>query len=307
MQDLNDMVTFAQVIEARSFSEAARRANSGKSGISKAISRLERSLGARLINRSTRGLSLTEVGEAFYGHCRRIIDEANQAEQLVDHHLAKPRGVLKVTTSVAFGTLQVTPSLPDFLVRYPDVTIDMTIIDRVIDLAGEGFDLGIRITNQPDPDLVARKLAPVRRVICATPEYFRKNGTPDHPNDLAAHNCLHYTAFGRTRQWKLQGPGEQITVPVNGSLRINDDDALSHAVLAGLGVALLPTFIVGRELKAGRLQAVLQDYQPPEQEVTAVFLPNTYLPPKIRVFIDFLQERFGPEPSWDQGDIRTTV
>ena len=256
MQDLNDMVTFARVAEAGSFSEAARRTNSGKSSVSKAIARLERALGARLINRSTRGLSLTEVGEAYYEHCRRIVAEAAQAENVVDHHLAKPRGVLKVTTSVAFGTLQVTPALPDFLARYPDIAIDMTIIDRVIDLAEEGFDLGIRITSQPDPDLVVRSLAPVRRVICATPEYFQRHGTPQQPADLAQHNCLHYTA--------------------------------------------LPTFIVGNDLQSGRLQAVLQDYLPVEQEVTAVFLPNTYLPPKIRVFIDFLQERFGPEPFWDQ-------
>ncbi len=300
MQDLNDMVTFARVAEAGSFSEAARRTNSGKSSVSKAIARLERALGARLINRSTRGLSLTEVGEAYYEHCRRIVAEAAQAENVVDHHLAKPRGVLKVTTSVAFGTLQVTPALPDFLARYPDIAIDMTIIDRVIDLAEEGFDLGIRITSQPDPDLVVRSLAPVRRVICATPEYFQRHGTPQQPADLAQHNCLHYTAFGRTGQWQLRGFDREINVPVNGSLKINDDDALSHAVLAGLGVALLPTFIVGNDLQSGRLQAVLQDYLPVEQEVTAVFLPNTYLPPKIRVFIDFLQERFGPEPFWDQ-------
>ncbi|MGH8744960.1 MAG: LysR family transcriptional regulator, partial [Burkholderiales bacterium] len=245
MQDLNDMVIFARVVEAKSFSEAARRMQASKSRVSKAVAKLERALGARLINRSTRGLSLTEVGAAFYEHCSRIVEEAEQAERIVSHHHAQPRGVLKVTASVAFGTLHVAPALPDFLARYPDVRIDMTIIDRIVDLVEEGFDVGIRITREPDLNLVARKIAPVRRVVCATPQYFARRGIPKTPHDLAQHNCLHYTAFGRTSQWHLRGPQKELVVPVAGSLRINDDEALSQAVIAGLGVALLPTFIIG--------------------------------------------------------------
>lgn len=300
MQDLNDMVIFARVVEAKSFSEAARRMHALKSRVSKAVARLERAVGARLINRSTRGLSLTEVGAAFYEHCSRIVEEAEQAERVVSHHQAEPRGVLRVTTSVAFGTLHIAPALPDFLARHPDVRVDMTIIDRVVDLVEEGFDVGVRITREPDLNLVARKLAPVRRVICATPEYFARRGIPQTPDDLAQHNCLHYTAFSRTSQWHLQGPNKAIVVPVAGSLRINDDEALSQAVIAGLGVALLPTFIIGKELQAGKLRAVLADYAPLEQHVYAVHLPNIHLPPKIRAFIDFLQARFGPEPYWDR-------
>lgn len=300
MQDLNDMVIFARVVEAKSFSEAARRMQTSKSRVSKAVAKLERTLGARLINRSTRGLSLTEVGAAYYEHCNRIVEEAEQAERVVSHHHSEPRGVLKVTTSVAFGTLHVAPALPAFLAKYPDLRIDMTIIDRVVDLVEEGFDVGIRITREPDLNLVARKIAPVRRVVCATPEYFARRGTPKTPDDLANHNCLHYTAFSRTSQWRLQGPQKEIVVPVAGSLRINDDEALSQAVIAGLGVALLPTFIIGKDLQAGRLQAVLTDYMPLEQYVYAVHLPNLHLPPKVRAFIDFLQARFGPLPYWDR-------
>ncbi len=296
------MVTFARVVEARNFSEAARRMGASKSRVSKAIARLERSLGARLLNRSTRVLSLTEVGTAFYEHCRRIVEEATQAEQVVGHLQSEPRGMLKLTAPVAFGTLHVAPALPEFLARYPDLGLDMTITDRVVDLVEEGYDLAIRITRDPGLDLVARKLAPVRRVVCATPGYFKRRGVPRTPADLAGHNCLHYTHFGGPGEWRLNGPNGEIAVPVAGSLRINDDEALSKAVLGGLGVALLPTFLIGKELQSGTLQAVLADYAPPEQRIYAVRLPSVHLPAKVRVIIDFLLTRFGPLPYWDRPD-----
>jgi DNA-binding transcriptional LysR family regulator len=302
MQDLNDMVTFARVVEAKSFSAAARGMGASKSRVSKAITKLERALGARLLNRSTRGLSLTEVGAAFYEHCSRIAEAAAQAEQVVNQLHSEPRGVLKVTASVAFGTLHVVPALPEFLGRYPALGIDMTITDRIVDLVEEGYDVAIRITRDPALNLVARKLASVRRVVCATPEYFKRRGVPMIPADLAGHNCLHYTHFGGPGEWRLKGPDGEITVPVAGSLRIDDDEALSQAVLGGLGVALLPTFLIGKELQSGTLQAVLSNYVPLERHIFAVRLPNVHLPPKVRAFIDFLAERFGPEPYWDRGE-----
>ena len=306
--DLNDMVTFARVVEARNFSEAARRIGASKSRVSKAIARLERSLGARLLNRSTRVLSLTEVGTALYEHCRRIVEEATQAEQVVGHLQSEPRGILKMTAPVAFGTLHVAPALPEFLARYPELGVDMAITDRVVDLVEEGYDVAIRITRDPSPELVARKLAPVRRVVCATPGYFKRHGVPKTPADLAGHNCLHYTHFGGPGEWRLRGPGGEVAVPVAGSLRINDDEALSKAVLGGLGVALLPTFLVGKELQSGILQAVLSDYAPLEQQIYAIRLPSVHLPAKVRAIIDFLLTRFGPEPYWDRLDrVRLTT
>ena len=300
MQDLNDMVTFARVVEAKSFSEAARRMGASKSRVSKAIAKLERSLRARLLNRSTRGLSLTEVGAAFYEHCRRIIDEAEQATQSVHQLHSEPRGVLRVTTSVAFGTLHVAPALPEFLARYPDLGVDMTIADRIVDLVEEGYDVAIRIVREPPLNFVARELAPVRRVVCATPEYFKKHGVPKTPLDLRQHNCLHYTHFSAQGEWHFTGPDGDISVPLSGTLRINDDEALSQAVLGGLGIALLPTFIIGTEVQTGRLQAVLSDYVPLERRIYAVFLQSIHLPAKVRAFIDFLRARFGPEPYWDR-------
>ena len=300
MNDLNDMVTLARVVEAKSFSEAARRMNASKSRVSKAITKLERSLGARLLNRSTRGLSMTELGAAFYEHCTRIIGEADRARQLVDHLHSEPRGVLKVTTSVAFGTLHIAPALSDFLARYPDVAIDMTITDRIVDVIEEGFDVAIRIVREPAPNFVARELAPMRRVVCSTPEYFERHGVPKTPEDLKRHNCLHYTPFSAQGAWRFAGPDGHISVPVTGTLRINDDEALSQAVLSGLGVALLPTFIIGGDLQSGRLQAVLSDYVPLERRIYAVFVQSTRLPAKVRAFVDFLRARFGPEPYWDR-------
>jgi DNA-binding transcriptional LysR family regulator len=300
MQNLNDMVTFARVVEASGFSEAARQMGVSKSRVSKSIARLELSLGVRLLNRSTRGLSLTEIGVAFHEHCIRITEEAAQAAEVVGRLQSEPRGVLRVTAPVAFGRLHVAPAVAEYLSRYPRLKLDMTITDRMVDLVSEGYDVAIRIRREPSLHVVARELAPVHRVVCATPEYFRRRGMPIVPHELAEHNCLHYTHFGTQGQWRFQSAEGEIVVPVKGSLRIDDDDTLAQAVLSGLGVAMLPTFIIGPELQAGRLCSVLSDYVPLERRLYAVHLPNVRLPIKIRAFIDFLQARFGPTPYWDR-------
>jgi DNA-binding transcriptional LysR family regulator len=302
MQDLNAMLIFARVVEAKGFSEAARRIGVSKSGVSKAVAKLERSLGVRLLNRSTRGLSLTEVGAAFYQHCTRVADEAAQAAEAVSQLQSGSHGVLRLTAPVAFGRLHVAPAVADYLARHPGLAIDMTVTDRVVDLVDEGYDLAIRIAREPGQHLVAREFAPVRRVVCATPGYFERRGRPATLQALQRHNCLHYTRFGSRSEWRLRGAQGEIVVPIKGSLRIDDDDALSQAVLGGLGIALLPTFIIGRELQAGRLEAVLSDYVPLERRIYAVHLPNQHLPPKVRAFIEFVLARFGPRPYWDRMD-----
>lgn len=299
MQDLERMVIFAKVVEAKGFSEAARRLGQSKSRVSKAVAALEKSVGARLLNRTTRALSVTEAGAVFYEHCARIAEELEQAKLAVGHLHAGTRGLLRISASVAFGTLHIAPALPEFLGRYPEVRIDMAIGDRFVDLADEGFDVAVRIAKEPAPNLVARQLAVVNRKICATPGYFERHGIPRTPMDLARHNCLTYTHFNPQQAWHLRGPEGDIAVPISGNLRLNDDEALSAAVLGGLGVALLPTFLVGRELQAGRLQAVLSDYVPSERHIHAVYLPHRHVPAKVRAFIDFLRERFAPEPYWD--------
>lgn len=300
MLDLNLLAVFARVAEAGSFAEAARRMNSSRSAVSKAVAKLEVALGARLLNRTTRHLSLTEIGAAIAEHGSRILEEAADAENLVSSLTSEPRGILRISSSVAFGTLHVTTALAKFLPQYPNIKVDLTISDRWVDLAEEGYDLLIQVTGQPQEHLVARKLAPVCRQLCATPEYFRQRGIPKTPMDLVAHNCLDYTRSGEQGRWLFTGPEGEISVPVNGPLHVDDDEALSQAVLGGLGMGLLPTFIVGKDLQSGRLQAVLSEYIPVERHVYAMYLPTQHLPSKVRVFIDFLVAHIGTPPYWDR-------
>ena len=193
IRDLEGMAIFARVVETRSFSAAARDLGMSKSLVSKRVTQLEHSVGARLLNRTTRNMSLTEAGAAFYDHCARIVSELEEAKLAVGRLHSEPRGVLRISASVAFGTLHIAPALPEFLLLYPELKIDMAITDRVVDLAEEGYDVAVRIAKEPAPNLVARRLAAVNRQICATPEYFARHGVPQTPKDLERHNCLTYT------------------------------------------------------------------------------------------------------------------
>lgn len=264
------------------------------------MARLEAALGVRLLQRSTRRLSLTEIGEAYFEHCERIADELAQADNTIARLHLEPRGTLRLSASVAFGTLHVAPALAEFMALYPDLSVDLTISDRIVDLVEEGYDMALRITGQPGLNLVARRLAPIRRKICASPDYLARHGVPQSPQQLTRHNCLDYTYLDNQGVWHLLDGDSNVAVPVSGRLRINDDEALSQAVLGGLGLALLPTFIVGRELQAGRLIEVLPGCVPLERSLYAVHLPNRHLPLKVRAFIEFLAARFGSEPYWDR-------
>jgi DNA-binding transcriptional LysR family regulator len=300
MEDLQRMAIFARVVEAKSFSGAARHLNLSKSLVSKQITQLEKSVGARLLNRTTRALSVTDAGAVFYEHCMRIVEEMEEAKLAVSRLHSEPRGLLRISSSVAFGRLHVAPAVAEFLRLYPEVRIDMVTTDRFVDLAEEGYDVVIRIVGEPAPNVVARKLAPVKRSMCATPEYFARHGIPQTLSDLRRHNCLTYTYFMPQDSWRLRGPDGDIAVPAPGNLRLNDDDALAETVLSGLGIAVLPTFIIGKELQSGRLRSVLSEYIPLERHIYAVYLPTRHLSAKVRGFIDFLLKRFGPEPYWDQ-------
>ena len=300
MYDLNLMIIFAHVVNEQSFSAAARKLNVSRSSVSKSVAKLEQALGASLLNRNTRHLSLTEVGAAFFEYCMRVGYEAEEAHKMIDNLNAQPRGVLKIVASVAFGTLHIAPAVGDFLRRYPELDIDMTITDRIVDLAEEGYDVAISVMSDLPQTLVARKLAPIRRRLCATPAYFQEFGIPESPEDLVKHNCLDYIHSGDRGLWRFTGPDGDVSISVSGKLRINDDEALSQVVLSGFGIALLPTFIIGKDLQAKRLKSVLSEYIPTKQQVYALYLPKRNLPIKIRVFVDFLVERFGVDPYWDQ-------
>jgi len=299
MYDLNLMIIFSHVVHEQSFSAAARKLGASRSSVSKAVAKLESSLGASLLNRSTRSLSLTEIGASFYDYCTRISAEADEAQKMIESANEQPKGILKVAVSVAFGTLHVAPAIGDFMQRYPELKIDMTITDRRIDLTEEGYDVTISVTRDLPLGLVAKKLAPIKRKICGTPSYFQKYGVPLTLEELVNHNCLDYIHSGDKGYWRFKGLKGQDSIPVSGRLRINDDEALSQVVLGGFGLALLPTYIIGKDIQSKRLQTVLSEYIPIDQHVYAFFLPKRNLALKVRVLIDFLAERFGKEPYWD--------
>ncbi|MBF0374852.1 MAG: LysR family transcriptional regulator [Alphaproteobacteria bacterium] len=299
MDRLTSMEVFARVVEAHGFSAAARELGISKSAVSKIVAQTEERLGARLLNRTTRRLSPTAAGTAFYERCLRVMAEAEEAELAVTSLQAEPRGVLKLNAPMSFGILHLAPALPDFMARFPDVTVDLTLNDRMVDLVDEGFDLAVRIARLTDSSLVARRLAPSRRVWCASPEYFGRHGTPARPADLAGHDCLIYTYTTSGDEWRWRGPAGEGSVRLKGSLRANNGQVLHAALLAGRGIAPMPTFMVGPDLRAGRLQAVLTEYEEEGASVHAVWPSARLVSTKVRVFVDFLATRFGPRPYWE--------
>ncbi|MEE8189064.1 MAG: LysR family transcriptional regulator [Kiloniellales bacterium] len=301
MERLDAMAVFARVVEAESFSQAARELGLSKSAVSKQVSRLEEALGVRLLNRTTRRLSLTEAGAAYYEGCQRVVAEAEAAEQAVTQLAAAPRGRLRVNAPMSFGVRRVGPALPDFMARYPELSVEMTLNDRFVDLVEEGFDVGVRIAKLEDSSLIARRLAPNRRVLCAAPAYMAERGQPAALDDLQDRECLLYSYQTAGDVWRLCGPGGERRLRVTGRLRINNGDALLAAAIGGLGIAFLPTFICGEDLRAGRLVHILPEWsEPADTAVYAVYPAARHLSPKVRVFVDFLAERFGGTPYWDE-------
>lgn len=294
------MEAFVRVADSRSFSEAARRLGLSKSVISRQVSALEAQLGARLFHRTTRSLSLTEIGQAYYERCARILAEIEEANLSVSSLQAEPRGKLRVNAPMSFGVLHLAPLLPGFLVRYPQIDIDMVMNDRFVSLVDEGFDVAVRIGKLEDSSLIARYLAPARRVVCASPAYLERHGTPLTPDDLAGHCCLTYSNPTTHDEWSFQtGDGQRSTVEVHGRLRVNNGDTLREAALAGVGIATLPSFIVGRDLQAGSLVPLLSDHLTQDLAIHAVYPHNRHLSPKVRAFVDFLVEQIGTRPYWD--------
>ncbi|MBL6946627.1 MAG: LysR family transcriptional regulator [Rhodospirillales bacterium] len=299
MDDLSSLAVFARVAERQSFTAAARDLGLSKSAVSKKLAALEGRLGARLLNRTTRRISLTEAGTAFFERARRILSDLDEAEQAVTRLQAEPRGNLRVNAPMSFGIQHMAPAMADFMAMYEDLTVTMDLNDRLVDLAEEGYDVAVRIAKLTDSTLIARKLAPARLAVCASPEYWRRHGVPEHPHDLAGHNCLFYTYLAQQDQWAFDGPDGPFSVRVRGNLRANSGDALRAAAAAGLGVYFGPTFIVGDDLRAGRLASALDEYAHTDLSIYAVYPHRLNVSAKVRVFVDFLAERFGAEPYWD--------
>ncbi|HEX6958267.1 MAG TPA: LysR family transcriptional regulator [Ferrovibrio sp.] len=301
MEHLVDLAVFARVVENNSFSAAAAALKLSKSAVSKQVARLEARLGAQLLQRTTRKLALTETGRIVYGHAQRLLAEAEAAETAVQALYSTPRGRLRVNMPVNFGQMHVAPLLPDFLARCPELELELTVNDRRIDLLEEDVDVAIRIGVLADSTLTARRLARNRMVICAAPAYLRRAGVPMKPEDLRQHQCLVYSYLPAPEIWPLVNEaGAAAAVKVSGRLHANNGDMLRIAALAGTGIIFSPSFMVGADLAAGRLVPLLESYTPAPSGIYAVYPAQRYLTPKVRAFIDFLAERFGPEPPWDR-------
>ncbi|WP_298727131.1 LysR family transcriptional regulator [uncultured Ferrovibrio sp.] len=299
MDHLADLAVFARVVEANSFSAAAASLRLSKSAVSKQIARLEERLGAQLLQRTTRKLTLTETGRIVLDHAQRVLIEAEAAEAAVQNLQTAPRGQLRVNLPMSFGLAYVTPLLPELLSKYPELHIDLTFNDRRVDLLEEDVDVAIRIGELADSTLTVRRLAPARFITCASEAYLRKAGVPLKPSDLQQHECLIYKYLPEPFLWRYEGPGGPWSVKVSGRLHANNGEALRDAAVAGHGVVRSPSFIVGPDIAAGRLVPILEAYEPASFGIYAVYPAQRYLTPKLRAFIDFLVERFGPRPPWE--------
>ena len=299
---LNGMRVFAQVVEAKSFSAAADKLGMSKSLASRHVSALERALSVKLLNRSTRKLSLTEAGAVFYEHCARIVQEAELAAERLTRTQSEPAGLVRVTAVQAFAVRHVLPALAEFHQKYPKIRVKLSCSNRALDLGDEGFDVGIRVSFDPAQDLVARKLAANRSVLCAAPAYLERRGTPRRIEDLRRHDCVLFPPLAPKGRWTLRRGRRQYSVEVAGVLETDEMDAVRAAVAAGLGIGILPVYMAGDALRQGQLVPLLRQFQVvPESAIYLVYLPNLTLPSRVRALIDFLAARFAPVPPWEVG------
>lgn len=300
MDSLTDIAVFAQVVDSGSFTAAAERLSLSKSVVSKYVTRLEKRLGARLLNRTTRRLSLTEAGRVFHERSLLGLREIEEAEAEVTRLQGEPRGTLQINSPMSFGVLHIAPFVPEFLNRYPELSVEMNLDDRKVDVIREGFDVSVRISDLPDSSLVARRLGPCRHAIVASPEYLARRGTPRTPQQLKDHNILTYRYQESAREWHFRAPGgTPVSVPVSGTIQMNNSLALREALLNGAGITRAPTFVVGQDIKEGRLRPVLTNFETLEVSIYLVFSQRQYLSPKVRAFVDFMAERIGLDPYWD--------
>jgi DNA-binding transcriptional LysR family regulator len=301
MDKLDSIRAFTKVVELGGFSAAAHELRLSRSAVSKYIIELERELGVQLLVRTTRSVAPTQNGQAYYERCVAILSDLAEADLAVARLQAEPRGVLRVNAPMSFGTLHLGRAVADLMARYPDLQVVLVLSDEFVDPVQEGFDVTLRIGDLPSSSLIARKIAPALRVLCASPAYLAQRGTPRHPDDLRAHACLTYGYLATGTQWKLVGPDGDHWIHVAGALCVNNAEVLRDAAVQGRGIALLPTFIAGADLREGRLSAVLADYTAPEIALYAVYPSTRHLSVKVRVFIDFLLARFG-RPYWDTAE-----
>jgi len=299
LDSLSDIVTLVRVVEAKSFVAAAQGLGVTPSAVSKSVSRLEERLGVRLLNRTTRSLSLTDAGSSFYVRCRMLVGQLQEAESEVAATSQRPRGRLRVDMPGAFGREYVIPALPRFLAQYPDILLQISFNDRLVDMIDEGIDIVIRVGKLTDSRLIARQLMVPQMILVAAPDYVERNGAPEEPEDLQRHAAVRYYSpnTGAIVDWCLERNGEQRDIAVSGQLIFNNIEAVMNAAIAGLGIAPAPGFMADRPLASGVLTRVLPEWQlSPEKPVSALWVKDRHPSPKLQVFLDFLTSLF-PAPT----------
>lgn len=295
---IGDVIAFIRVADAQSFTLASERLGLSRSAIGKCIARLEQGLGARLLHRSTRSVSLSDEGRLFYEHAQRIVAEVDNATGAMASRQEAPRGRLRIDLPVALGRLHIMPLVADYLRQWPEVEADISFTDDYTDLVRDGIDVAIRIGGEADSRLVRRVLAPHRLITCAAPAYLDRHGAPASPDDLARHQTLAFSHQGAPVPWRYAGQGQDRSIAVAGRLRLGHTEALRDAALAGMGIVQLGAFLVGDDLRHGRLVAVLEPHAPPGAPVCAVYPHRRHLAPKVRLLIDGIVARWQHGAPW---------
>lgn len=296
------MDTFIRVVEVGSISGAADRMDIAKSAVSRRLKDLEGHLGVELFHRTTRRMNLTEIGRNYYHQAVRILDDLREAELATSQAHGQLRGTLKVALPMSFGLMHLGPAINDFLTLHPDIEFDLDFNDRTVDLMQEGFDLAVRVARLPDSSLIARRLATIRAVVCASPVYLEGHARPETPEDLAEHRCLVYSLIRNYETWSfVDADGRQRTTKIHAYIKASNGEYLRDAAIRGLGIVLLPTFIAHQAIERGDLVPLLTEYRQPELEVHALYPQTRHLSLRVRVFVDFLVGRFEGTPYWDAG------
>jgi DNA-binding transcriptional LysR family regulator len=294
LPDFEGLAVFAKVAELRSFALAAEELELSKATVSKAVARLEKKLGARLLNRTSRRLALTDAGHRMLDRAGRILAEGEAAESEAHAQSATPRGLVRLAVPMSFGLREVAPLIPQFLAIYPEVSVDLHLSDAVVDLIGAGFDAALRIAALPDSSLRARRLRDMRRYLVGAPGYLKRHGRPAHPRDLMRHACLCYAYLPTPDVWRfVNAAGEEIQVRPSGPLRANNADALAPALFAGLGLAVQPDFVVGDAVARGRLEVVMPEWSAPPIALHLVMPPGGPRPARVEAIAEFLAQRLG--------------
>jgi DNA-binding transcriptional LysR family regulator len=292
MDKLSSLRAFVKVVETSSFSEAGRRLRLSRSAVSKYIAELEEDLGVQLLSRTTRRVTPTENGQAYFERALAILADLDAADHAVSQSHATPRGLLRINAPMSFGTMQLGPALVGFMKQYPELQIQLALSDEHVDPVQDGLDVTLRIAELESSSLIARRLMPIERVVCASPGYLKQHGVPEHPTDLRNHDCLTYGYLSTGNQWKLTGKDGDHWVNPRWTLCANNAEVLRDAAAAGRGVALLPEFIAAAALRDGNLQPILADYHAPPLSLYAIYPPTRHLAVKVRLFIDYLVETF---------------